>query len=99
MSLIKIDQQKLSKIRMDEAKAKRQAEVDSIIVTVGGKAFNGDETAQARMSRAILAMDESDQTIWVLADNTPAQVKRAELQSALRLAGEAQTEIWIRPYQ
>lgn len=81
------------------AKLARQAEVDAITVTVGEKVFDGDERSQDRMSRAINAMDDTDQTLWVLADNTPTMVTKAELRSALRLAGEAQTTIWIKPYQ
>jgi len=88
-----------SEVMVEKAKAARAAEVDAIVVTTAsGKTFDGDEKSQDRMSRAINAMDDSDTTLWVLADNTPTYVTRAELREALRLAGEAQTEIWVRPY-
>lgn len=82
-----------------QAKAQRQAEVDALIVTTqSGKAFDGHEDAQNRMARAITASAPGEQTLWVLADNMPTLVSREELQEALRLAGTAQTEIWVRPY-
>lgn len=34
-----------------------------------------------------------------LADNKPSTATREELREALRLAGEAQTTIWVRPYK
>lgn len=82
-----------------QAKAARATEVDAIVVTtISGKTFDGNEQAQERMSRAITALDPGETTLWVLADNTPATVTRDELREALRLAGEAQTAIWVRPY-
>lgn len=82
------------------AKAARATEVAAITVTTTtGKTFDGDEKSQDRMARAVATMEDTETILWVLADNTPATVTRAELREALRLAGEAQTEIWVRPYQ
>ena len=50
------------------------------------------------MSRAITALNPLESTVWVLADNNPTEVTREELQEALRLAGAAQTAIWVKPY-
>jgi hypothetical protein len=97
--LIKTNEARLAEIKLREAKALRQEEVDTLIVEVNGKQFNGDERSQDRMSRAINAMDTAEETLWVLADNVPTIVTREELRTALRLAGEAQTAIWVRPYQ
>ena len=81
------------------AKSARQAEVDAIIVTTqSGKVFDGNEDAQNSMSRAVNAMEDADTLPWVLADNTIAQVTRAELREALKLAGASMAEIWVRPY-
>lgn len=86
--------------RVQTAKALRQAEVDAIVITtISGKAFDGDEQSQDRMSRAINALNPLETTLWVLSDNTPAMISREELQEALRLAGAAQTVIWVRPYE
>lgn len=86
--------------RVQTAKALRQAEVDAIVITTAsGKAFDGDEQSQDRMSRAINALNPLETTLWVLSDNTPAMISREELQEALRLAGAAQTAIWVKPYE
>lgn len=86
---------------MRRKKADRQKDVDKLIITTqSGKAFDGNELAQDRMARAILALDPLEKTMWVLADNTiDMQVSREELREALRLAGAAQTAIWAIPYQ
>lgn len=97
--MIKINADKQAEITLREAKATRQADVDALTVEVQGKLFDGNEEAQTRMSRAVVAMSDTDETLWVLADNTTALVTRAELQAVLRLAVEAQTAIWARPYQ
>lgn len=81
----------------EEAKQVRQAAVDAITVEVNGKVFDGDETSQTRMSRAILGMQAAGQTTitWVLADNTVTQATQAELTEALCLAGARQAELWV----
>ena len=85
--------------KITEGKKLRQAEVDAIVVTTeSGKQFDGDENSQGRMSRAITALNPLESTVWVLADNNPTEVTREELQEALRLAGAAQTAIWVKPY-
>ena len=86
--------------RVQAAKTLRQAEVNAIVITTAsGKAFDGDEQSQDRMSRAINASNALETTLWVLSDNTPTMVSREELQEALRLAGTAQTAIWVKPYE
>lgn len=89
----------LERARMQEAKARRQAEIDAIVVTtVAGNSFDGDEASQTRMTRAITSLQPGETMPWVLADNVAADVSKEELQEALRLAGTVQTEIWLRPY-
>jgi len=78
-----------------EFKAARPAVIQAIKVTVDGMEFDGDEVSQTRMARAITVMDDTDTTTWVLANNTPATVTKAQLTAALRLAGEAQTAAWV----
>lgn len=79
-----------------EAKVLRNAQVAAIKVTVSsGKVFDGDEVSQDRMARAVAAGDPGQTTQWKLADNTAAVVTYAELREALRLAGQAQTAIWM----
>lgn len=40
----------------------------------------------------------TEKRTWVLADNSIAQVSIKQLAEALRLAGNAQTELWTVPY-
>lgn len=83
----------------EEAKQARQTAVDAITVEVNGKVFDGDETSQTRMSRAILGMQATGQATitLVLADNTVTQATLAELTEALCLAGARQAELWVLP--
>lgn len=81
------------------AKDRRQKLVDGIkATTASGCVFDGDETSQNRMARAIIALNAAapDTTVnWTLADNTVAQVGAAELTEALAIAGAAQAAIWV----
>lgn len=67
--------------------------------------FDGDETAQTRMSRTISAAQaegvdlNTTKRVWVLADNTIAEPTIAQLAKALRLAGDEQTKLWTIPYK
>ena len=87
-----------------QAKVERAKEVAKIKVTVDGMEFDGDETAQTRMGRTIaaavaLGVDINTYTqTWVLADNTVANPTIKQLAQALKLAGEAQTDLWTVPY-
>lgn len=83
----------------EELKLARQAAVDAITVTVNGKVFDGDETSQERMARALRVADITGQTscTWVLHDNSAVTVTREDLAQALALAMEAQGEIWVIP--
>lgn len=87
-----------------QAKAERAEAVSKIVVTVDGMAFDGDEESQTRMGRTIaaavaLGVDlATEKRVWVLADNTVAEVTIAQLAEALRLAGDAQTALWTVPY-
>ena len=88
---------------MEQKKALRAEAVSRITVEVDGMEFDGDETAQDRMARAITMFQANNlpadyQTDWVLADNTIAKVTVTQLSQALLLAGQAQTALWTVPY-
>lgn len=81
-----------------EWKAQRAAAVSAITVTTtAGNTFDGDETSQGRMARAIIALGTTpDGTVnWVLADNTVITATATELTEALALAGAAQAALWV----
>jgi len=94
----KSDEQ-LAQLAQVKAKQQRSNAVSAITVTTSaGNVFDGDEESQGRMARAVIAMDDGDTAVWILADNAVTTVGRAELREALRLAGIAQTELWSAPY-
>ena len=78
-------------------KQERAKAVAAIVVEVDGLLFDGDEVAQTRMARAALVMDDEETTLWVQANNEPAQVTKAQLIEAIRLAGAEQTRLWVMP--
>ena len=84
----------------EEAKAARATAVENIkVTTAAGHTFDGDETSQARMSRAVLVLSTgaAASVPWVLADNTVIQASAAELTEALALAGAEQARLWVLP--
>lgn len=96
--------EELANEAMLKAKTDRAGEVSRITVEVDGMTFDGDETSQDRMTRAITmftssGLPEDTTTSWVLADNTVAQVTIGQLTQALLLAGKKQTELWTKPYE
>ena len=99
-----LDNDKVAEVAMTEAKTDRTEAVSRITVEVDGLVFDGDETSQDRMTRAITMFTSSGlpadtTTSWVLADNTVAQVTIGQLTQALLLAGQKQTELWTKPYE
>lgn len=95
--MFKIDENKKGEIERAAFKVDRQAAVSAIKVSVDGMVFDGDERSQERMSRALVGMLDDEFVLWVLADNTPTRVTKAQLFEALRLAGKRQTELWLMP--
>lgn len=81
-------------------KAARATAVDNIkVTTAAGNTFDGDETSQARMSRAILVLSTgaAASVPWVLSNNAVIQATAAELTEALALAGAEQAQLWVLP--
>ena len=80
------------------AKNSRKSAIDNVVVTVDGMEFDGNEISQERMSRVISVLKDNESILWVLHNNTVASVTKEQLQSALRLAVQEQTLLWISPY-
>ena len=79
------------------AKGIRADSVARIKVTVStGKTFDGDESSQTRMARAIIGMQTAEATTitWTLEDNSVVEVTLDELKEALVLAGQEQAKLW-----
>ncbi len=81
-------QEKLDKINLDELKSAKKLALDSIVVTINDKTFDGNETARINMISAILSADLIGKTeeTWKLTDNTTVLVTPVELKQALALA-------------
>ncbi|NKC17986.1 hypothetical protein CWC29_003895 [Pseudoalteromonas sp. S4498] len=91
-------EQQIADTKRERFKSQRAANVASIAVEVDGLVFDGDEQSQQRMVRAILLMTDSDMQRWVLANNTVANVTKAQLTQACLLAAEQQSDLWIESY-
>lgn len=67
------------------------------ITTTSGKIFDGDETSQDRMVRAIqvAAITGLTETQWKLSNNEIVTVTLEELKEALALAGQEMSRIWL----
>lgn len=94
-------QEQINEAERAEFKQQRAVSVGQIkVTTAAGNTFDGDESSQGRMARAILGIGAapSGSTItWVLADNSVIQAGEDELREALMLAGLAQAAIWVQP--
>lgn len=86
---------------LEQAKHERARQVAAIKVDVDGMTFDGDETSQSRMARAleVASITGMGSTVWVLADNTVAQVTVAQMQQALSKAMLKMGELWTVPYE
>lgn len=91
-------EKELSAQALAQAKSERASAVSKITVEVDGMVFDGDEKAQQRVARSIIALDDDETMPWVLYDNSVVQVTKAQLKQVLRLAGQKQSELWIVPY-
>lgn len=86
---------------LEEAKRQRAEQVAAIKVEVDGMLFDGDETSQSRMARAleVASITGMKSTVWVLADNTVATVTVEQMQKALSQAMLQMGELWTVPYE
>lgn len=98
--MISINDVKKGEIQRALFKIDRDDLVKRIVVTTAsGRAFDGDELSQSRMSRAITGLQwqtEGATLSWVLADNSVAAVDLIELQEALALAVLRQSALWAQ---
>lgn len=84
----------IEQVKRERFKAQRTIDVAAITVEVEGLVFDGNETAQTRMARAALVMDDTESTLWVLADNRVVSVSKAQLLAACKASGLVQTKLW-----
>ena len=85
-----------AQLAREQFKASRASAVLKItITTTAGNVFDGDETSQTRMARAISVLNDGENTPWVLHDNTAILATKEELKEALKMAGMAQSDLWV----
>ena len=78
------------------SKTNRTTLVENIEVEYNGTIYQGDETSQDRMSRAINGLPDDVTTIsWKAKDNSSQELTRLDLKEILFLAGQEQTRIWF----
>lgn len=85
----------LNEAKLQSWKESRGDKVANITVTYQDVVYQGDETSQTRMSRAIVSLPD-DTTIlpWVSLDNSTHLLTSSDLQAILGLAGLEQSRIW-----
>ena len=81
-------EEELESQRLAELKRAKTDALTKIVVEVGGKSFDGNETARLNMISAIQASEllGVNDNAWKLADNTVATVTVDELKQTLALA-------------
>ena len=82
-------------IRKSELRNHRASRINALKVTVDGLTFSADELSQERMVRSVLTMSLNETTKWILANDSVADVTRAQLLAALKQARIEQTNIWM----
>jgi len=86
----------LAKLENVSGKVNRADSVEAIkVTTLAGNEFDGNETSQTRMSRAIAVMNDTDTIMWILANDEAIMVGKAEMMEALKLASAEQTRLWV----
>ena len=93
--------EQIAALELVKKKAQRQVAVDNIKVTVStGKEFDGNEDAIRRLTSTLKAADITGLTecVWVLANDEPTPVTKAELEEALALSVQVMGAIWAEPY-
>ena len=76
-------------------KQTRQVKIDAIEVTYKGVIYQGDETSQTRMTKAITALPDSTTTVpWTAKNNTIQNLTKVDLQVILLDAGTQQSVLW-----
>ncbi|TMP46409.1 hypothetical protein CWB96_19195 [Pseudoalteromonas citrea] len=85
----------IAQVQRTRFKASRARKVAQQTVIVEGMEFDADELSQQRMARALLLMNETQTTMWVLANNEVVQVNKKQLFEACKQAGEQQSALWV----
>lgn len=91
-----LTEDELSPIVSEENKNIRTQAVRNIEVEHQGIIYEGDETSQNRMSRAISGMEDGDTINWIAKDDSIQILTKTALKAILRKAGIEQTKLWVK---
>ena len=88
-------EEEIAATALSDWKYDRQNLVDNTEVSYNGVIYQGDETSQDRMSRAINGLpDDTTTIIWVAKDNSVQNLTRVDLKAILFAAVTQQATFW-----
>jgi hypothetical protein len=84
----------LRQTALKRAKSARARELAALKVEHNGAVYDGDETSQSRIARAIAALAAKDKIEWRAADNNFVELAKSDLVAILAKCVVAQTALW-----
>jgi hypothetical protein len=90
-----LTEEELLPILIEDFKKNREVLVENIEVEYNGVIYQGDETSQGRMSRALNGLPDNNTISWKAKDNSTQELNKSDLKEILYLAGQEQTRIWF----
>jgi hypothetical protein len=94
VTIEQIEQGRLAAEAKAEVKSAIARAIETMRVEVNGIGYDGDETSQTRMGRAIQVLVGDEPITWRMYDNSEVVITQTELGKAMRAAGIKQTELW-----
>ena len=74
----------------------REVALKNLTVTVDSMVFDADELSRSRMSDSIVALNQNEKKVWVLANNSVVDLTREKLIEVLRAIATAQNALWVQ---
>lgn len=91
----KTPDQVLAPYQRELFKAERNEKVSRLKVIVEGMEFDADETSIGRMLAPISTMNDTESTLWVIANNEEVQVTKAQLKKVVKASVSAISAVWV----
>jgi len=87
--------QKKEKIAELNKQRDKKLSILTVSISIDGKeiTLDADKDSQDNIKTAILALEDSEKTIWLTKDNQQIELTREQLKEALRKVGEKKREI------
>lgn len=84
-------------IDREQFKTDRADKISKLTVTVDDMVFDADDQSVIGMGTRIQSMSDTDAKKWALANNTVAEVTKAQFLEAMRLGSDQITAHWFSP--